>query len=223
MKFVRRLAIWAAAVACLGLAAPLAVHAKETAAPKGKAESRKETRKKSPTAENTDRADANRDVWLERARKSDFLLGKASYYSSKFHNKKTASGVGYDMYTFTAAHRTLPIGTVVRVTDEQSGKSVMVCVTDRGPFTRGRIIDLSYAAADKIDMRHRGVGNVRLEVVSDADGTPLSTDEAYYVRFRSLDKAETVGPFRAFADAAAMHEAMRQAHPDAEVVLEKAE
>ncbi|WP_297260525.1 septal ring lytic transglycosylase RlpA family protein [uncultured Desulfovibrio sp.] len=224
MKLMRRLAICAAAVACIGLAAPLAIHAKETAPAKTKAESRKEKRKKSPTAEKkAQHADANRDVWLERARKSDFLLGKASYYSSEFHNKKTASGVGYDMYTFTAAHRTLPIGTVVRVTDEQSGKSVMVCVTDRGPFTRGRIIDLSYAAADKIDMRRRGVGNVRLEVVSDADGTPLSTDEAYYVRFRSLDKAETVGPFRAFADAAAMHEAMRQAHPDAEVILEKAQ
>ena len=167
----------------------------------------------------------SRDIWLERAKKnSDFVsVGKATWYGGKFHTAKTASGLPYDMYTFTAAHRTLPIGTVVRVTDEQSGKSVMVCVTDRGPFTRGRIIDLSYAAADKIDMRRRGVGNVRLEVVSDADGTPLSTDEAYYVRFRSLDKAETVGPFRAFADAAAMHEAMRQAHPDAEVILEKAQ
>ena len=158
---------------------------------------------------------------MERARKYEFFLGKASYYSSDLHNSKTASGVGYDMYTFTAAHRTLPLGTVVRVTDEQSGKSVMVCVNDRGPYARGRIIDLSYAAADKLDMRQRGVGKVRLEVVSDASGIPLSTDEAYYVRFSSLDKSETVGPFRAFADAAAMHEAMRQAHPDAEVVLEK--
>lgn len=227
MKFVRRLAIWAAVVACLGLVAPQVIHAADSASTKGKktkVEARKKTRKtSSPAADTSPSGDANRDVWLERARKSEFFLGKASYYSPDLHNSKTASGVGYDMYTFTAAHRTLPLGTVVRVTDEQSGKSVMVCVTDRGPFTRGRIIDLSYAAADKIDMRRRGVGKVRLEVVSDANGTPLSTDEAYYVRFRSLDKSETVGPFRAFADAAAMHEAMRQAHPDAEVILEKAE
>lgn len=222
MKFVRRLAIGAAVVACLGLAAPVAVHAADSAqTKKGKAESRLKHRKDSPTADTPSSADTNRDVWLERARKSEFFLGKASYYSSDLHNSKTASGVGYDMYTFTAAHRTLPLGTVVRVTDEQSGKSVMVCVNDRGPYARGRIIDLSYAAADKLDMRRRGVGKVRLEVVSDASGIPLSTDEAYYVRFSSLDKSETVGPFRAFADAAAMHEAMRQAHPDAEVVLEK--
>ena len=219
MKSLRRLAICAAAVACIGLAAPLAAFAEETAPAGSKAESRKEKQEKSPTAEKTQHADANRDVWLERARKSDFFLGKASYYSTKFHNKKTASGVGYDMYTFTAAHRTLPIGTVVRVTDEQSGKSVMVCVTDRGPFTRGRIIDLSYAAAQQINMNDRGVGKVDLEVVSDPSGTPLQNGQAYFVRY----KDDQVGPFFAFADAAAMHEALRQGHPEAEVVLDDAD
>ena len=67
------------------------------------------------------------------------------------------------MYTFTAAHRTLPIGTVVRVTDKSNGKSVMVCVTDRGPYVRGRIIDLSYAAAQQINMNDRGVGKVAVQ------------------------------------------------------------
>lgn len=223
MKFVYRLAMWAAVTACLALAAPMVTTA--AAADAGPAAHQKA----SPSAADSSAAPASpsssadtRDIWLKRAQNSEFILGKASYYSNSLHNGPTASGVGYDMYTFTAAHRTLPIGTVVRVTDQQNGKSVMVCVTDRGPYIRGRIIDLSYAAADQIDMRRRGVGKVSLEVVSDAQGRPLAEDKAYFVRFRGMDSAEMVGPFRAFADAAAMHEAMRQAHPDAEVILEKA-
>ena len=83
-------------------------------------------------------ASSSRDVWLKRAQSNAdaFMTGMASWYGADFHNKKTASGEGYDMYTFTAAHRTLPIGTVVRVTDKSNGKSVMVCVTDRGPYVR---------------------------------------------------------------------------------------
>ena len=114
--------------------------------------------------------------------------------------------------------RGLIIGTVVRVTDKSNGKSVMVCVTDRGPYVRGRIIDLSYAAAQQINMNDRGVGKVDLEVVSDPSGTPLQNGQAYFVRY----KDDQVGPFFAFADAAAMHEALRQGHPEAEVVLDDA-
>ena len=160
-------------------------------------------------------ASSSRDVWLKRAQSNAdaFMTGMASWYGADFHNKKTASGEGYDMYTFTAAHRTLPIGTVVRVTDKSNGKSVMVCVTDRGPYVRGRIIDLSYAAAQQINMNDRGVGKVDLEVVSDPSGTPLQNGQAYFVRY----KDDQVGPFFAFADAAAMHEALRQGHPEAEV------
>ena len=152
-------------------------------------------------------ASSSRDVWLKRAQSNAdaFMTGMASWYGADFHNKKTASGEGYDMYTFTAAHRTLPIGTVVRV-------------TDRGPYVRGRIIDLSYAAAQQINMNDRGVGKVDLEVVSDPSGTPLQNGQAYFVRY----KDDQVGPFFAFADAAAMHEALRQGHPEAEVVLDDA-
>ena len=124
------------------------------------------------------------------------------------------------MYTFTAAHRTLPIGTVVRVTDRGNGKSVMVCVTDRGPYAKGRVIDLSYAAANQLNLRNRGVGQVDLEVVSDEKGTPLLEGQAYFIRYNAAHGMEKVGPFAAFADAAAMHEALRQAHPEAEVVLD---
>ena len=163
----------------------------------------------------------SRDIWLKRAQESEVFTGKASWYGRDFHGGSTASGFNYDMYTFTAAHRTLPMGTVVRVTDQENGKSVMVCVTDRGPFVRGRIIDLSFAAAQQLDLGKRGVGKVELEVVSDESGTPLHADQAYYVRYSAARGDERIGPFRAFADAAAMHEALRQAHPEAEVVLDQ--
>ncbi|WP_165177566.1 septal ring lytic transglycosylase RlpA family protein [Desulfovibrio sp. ZJ369] len=183
---------------------------------RSKATAKKQLRAKAKTARKS--AD-NRAIWLKRAQGSELLTGKASWYGRDFHGGSTASGVDYDMYTFTAAHRTLPIGTVVKVTDQDNGKSVMVCVTDRGPYVRGRIIDLSYAAARQLDLSRRGVGKVDLEVVSDESGTPLKADQAYYVRYVAAKGHEKVGPFRAFADAAAMHEALRQVHPEAEVVL----
>lgn len=164
---------------------------------------------------------SEREVWLKRAKFSEALSGKASWYGKDFHNKATASGLAYDMHTFTAAHRTLPIGTVVKVTDQNNGKSVMVCVTDRGPFVRDRIIDVSYAAAGRLGLHKRGVGKVQLEVVSDENGAPLKKDQAYFVKYASGAGKNKVGPFSAFADAAAMHEALQQAHPEAEVILEK--
>lgn len=167
-------------------------------------------------------ADSDKKIWLDRAAKSEIFTGKASWYGRDFHNKATASGVAYDMYTFTAAHRTLPMGTVVKVTDQDNGKSVMVCVTDRGPYVNGRIIDLSYAAAQKLDLGDRGVGRVKLEVVSDEKGLPLKANKAYFVEYLSDSGKKSIGPFKAFFDAAAMHEAVRQAHPDANVVLDSA-
>ena len=163
----------------------------------------------------------SRDIWLKRAQESEIMTGKASWYGRDFHGGPTASGDNYDMYTFTAAHRTLPMGTVVRVTDQDNGKSVMVCVTDRGPFVRGRVIDLSFAAAQQIDIENRGVSRVELEVISDESGTPLKPDEAFFVRYNAAQSDEKVGPFRAFADAAAMHEALRQVHTEAQVVIDQ--
>lgn len=170
---------------------------------------------------NKSKSREDRDVWLKRARDSEVLTGKASWYGKDFHNKATASGLNYDMYTFTAAHRTLPMGTVVKVTDQHNGKSVMVCVTDRGPYVNGRIIDLSYAAAKQLDLNKRGVAPVKLEVVSDEKGSPLKSGHAYFIRYGAKSGKSKVGPFHVFADAAAMHEALRQAHPEAELILEK--
>ena len=86
----------------------------------------------------------------------------ASYYSSAHHGRKTASGERFNMHALTAAHRTLPFGTHVRVTNRSSGKSVVVRINDRGPFVRGRTIDLSQAAARAIGMG--GVATVKLSV-----------------------------------------------------------
>lgn len=92
--------------------------------------------------------------------------GKASYYGKKFHGHKTASGQRYDMFAMTAAHKTLPLPTYVRVTRTDNGKSCIVKVNDRGPFHPGRIIDLSYAAAARIDMIRAGEVPVEITVIT---------------------------------------------------------
>lgn len=94
--------------------------------------------------------------------------GLASWYGKKFHGRRTSSGEPYDMYAMTAAHKTLPLPTWVRVTNLDNGKSVVVKVNDRGPFHAGRIIDLSYTAASKLDVLGRGTAPV--EVVAIASG-----------------------------------------------------
>ena len=94
-----------------------------------------------------------------------FQTGTATYYSNKFHGRKTASGERYNRYKFTAAHRTLPFGTMVRVTRLNNGKTVTVRINDRGPIRGNRIIDLSRAAAKAIDMISAGVVPVGIEIV----------------------------------------------------------
>ncbi len=94
--------------------------------------------------------------------------GTASWYGKKFHGRKTACGEKFDMHKLTAAHRTLPFGTKVEVTNLANGKKVVVRINDRGPFKKGRIIDLSYAAAKKIGMITSGVARVRIKVVKPA-------------------------------------------------------
>ena len=91
--------------------------------------------------------------------------GQASYYADKFQNRKTASGEPYKAGTKTAAHRTLPFGSKVKVTNVSNGKSVVVRINDRGPFVRGRIIDLSRSAFASVGNTRDGLLNVRIEVV----------------------------------------------------------
>jgi len=96
---------------------------------------------------------------------SGFQTGMASWYGPKFHNKTTASGEKFDMRKLTAAHRTLPFNTIVRVENLKNGRKVDVRINDRGPFIEGRIIDLSRQAAEKLDMIRDGVVRVRIEVL----------------------------------------------------------
>ncbi|MEM9856855.1 MAG: septal ring lytic transglycosylase RlpA family protein [Bacteroidota bacterium] len=91
--------------------------------------------------------------------------GKASYYADKFKGHKTASGEEYAPGQLTAAHRRLPFGTYVEVTNLRNGLSVKVKINDRGPFIKGRVIDLSKAAAQQLDMIHDGVVEVELSVI----------------------------------------------------------
>lgn len=91
--------------------------------------------------------------------------GVASYYGRRFQGRLTANGERFNMNALTAAHKTLPFGTRVRVTNPRNGKSVTVRINDRGPFTRGRVIDLSRAAARRIGLISRGHGRVKLDIV----------------------------------------------------------
>ncbi len=91
--------------------------------------------------------------------------GIASYYGRRFHGRRTANGERFDMHAMTAAHKTLPFGSKVRVTNPANGKSVTVRINDRGPFTRGRTIDLSRAAAREIGLIRRGHAMVELALV----------------------------------------------------------
>jgi len=98
--------------------------------------------------------------------------GIASWYGAPYHNRRGSNGEVYDMNAMTAAHRTLPLGSIVRVTNLDSHKSAVVRITDRGPFIEGRIIDLSQAAAKQIGLVQKGTGRVRVEVLK----TPQSIE-----------------------------------------------
>jgi len=92
-------------------------------------------------------------------------IGRASWYGPPYHNRVGSNGEVYDMHAMTAAHRTLPLGSIVRVTNLKTGHAAMVRITDRGPFVPGRILDLSLAAAGKVDVYQPGVAEVKIEVM----------------------------------------------------------
>lgn len=101
--------------------------------------------------------------------KRPYQIGEASWYGRQFHGRKTASGEPFDMYQLTAAHRDLPLGSWVKVTNLKNHQWVLVRINDRGPVPKDRIIDLSYSAARMLDLKARGIGRVRLDLV---DGEP---------------------------------------------------
>ena len=105
----------------------------------------------------------------QQVKTKPYQVGTASWYGQVFEGKPTASGEPYDMYDMTAAHLTLPMGSYVRVTNLRNGRAVVVRVNDRGPIVPGRIIDLSYGAAQALQFKARGLQRVRLDLVKPAD------------------------------------------------------
>jgi rare lipoprotein A len=123
--------------------------------------------------------------------------GIASWYGRKFHGRKTSSGERYNMYGISAAHRTLPLGTIARVTHVQNGRKVTVRINDRGPFVDDRIIDLSYGAAKRLGMVKEGVAPVIVEVFGEAGtGVPPAGATSFSVQVGSFlirDNADRLG------------------------------
>ena len=101
---------------------------------------------------------------ISRAEPKPYQVGTASWYGKQFHGKTTASGEDFDMFEFTAAHRKLPLGTFVKVTNLKNGKWIIVRVNDRGPYVGNRIMDLSYSAARMLNFRD-GVERVRIDLI----------------------------------------------------------
>ncbi|MGA2020597.1 MAG: septal ring lytic transglycosylase RlpA family protein [Candidatus Sulfotelmatobacter sp.] len=110
--------------------------------------------------------------------------GRASWYGPPYHNHMGSNGEVYNMHAMTAAHRTLPLGTIVRVTNLQTGHTALVRITDRGPFIPGRILDLSLAAAHKVDVYLPGVAEVKVEVMQTP--VPLETGGKWAVQIGSF-------------------------------------
>lgn len=140
---------------------------------------------------------------LKTAPKGYREKGRASWYGKKFHGKRTANGEIYDMFKMSAAHKTLPLPSYVRVTSTTNGRSVVVRVNDRGPFHPGRIVDLSYAAAVRLDLLHAGSADVELEVLSVQQG---KTASEFSARSEGKPRYLEVGRFADPIDALALRE-----------------
>ncbi|HLW52576.1 MAG TPA: septal ring lytic transglycosylase RlpA family protein [Candidatus Angelobacter sp.] len=148
------------------LAATFVIVANMAAAPVPNHQDQKTPGKTLPKTANSKPSAAARKT-SRAARKPEvkpYQVGVASWYGKQFHGKTTASGEGFDMFELTAAHRQLPLGTYVKVTNLRNGKSVIVRVNDRGPYVMDRIMDLSYSAARMLNFRD-GIERVRLDVV----------------------------------------------------------
>jgi rare lipoprotein A len=113
--------------------------------------------------------------------KEHVMSGKATWYGTTAHGKLTANGETFNRYDLTAAHLTLPFGTVIRVHNQSNGKDILVRVTDRGPFGKGRVVDMSYRSAQLLDMTDDGVVPVVMEIVAGKDGRPFDANNSFYL------------------------------------------
>lgn len=138
--------------------------------------------------------------------------GKASYYSGRLHGRRTSDGSRYHRDSLTCAHRTLPFGTLLKVTNKQNGKEVVVKVTDRGPYSHGRLVDVSMAAAKELDMVHSGVAQVMVEPIGFAGKTADGDDNNGYglPEAKYLDPA--TGKFYSMSEWNARNEKIKREH-----------
>ncbi|HEX5545578.1 MAG TPA: septal ring lytic transglycosylase RlpA family protein [Nitrospira sp.] len=111
--------------------------------------------------------------------------GVASWYGEQFHGRQAANGGLFDMEALTAAHRTMPLGSIVRVVNLTNGKHLYVRITDRGPYEKGRILDLSHGAAVRLGMKHEGVAHVQVEIVGERRPELMLLSEKF------LDRADS--------------------------------
>lgn len=112
-----------------------------------------------------------------RISRSKILYGVSSYYGEDFHGKLTANGEVYDMYGLTAAHKKLPLNTIIRVTNLDNDKSLILRINDRGPFVKGRILDCSYGAALKLGFLGKGTTKVKIEILEIGDNKYMKHKE----------------------------------------------
>ena len=122
------------------------------------------------TKSKTSKTSNNKTSKNKNVKHRKIMKGVSSFYAEDFHGKLTANGEVYDMYGLTAAHKTLPLNTVCRVTNLANNKSLILRINDRGPYVKGRILDCSYGAAKKLDFINQGTTNVKIEVMEWGDG-----------------------------------------------------
>jgi rare lipoprotein A len=146
--------------------------------------------------------------------------GKASWYGQDFHGRKTSNGESYDMHAMTAAHKTLPMNVYVRVTNQSNGRQSVVRVNDRGPFVRGRIIDLSYAAAKELGIVGPGTAPVRIEALGYREPVAAGGAVAYRqpVSYEAGPFTVQVGAFIVLQNAQRLAEELRRGHGEATVI-----
>jgi rare lipoprotein A len=128
--------------------------------------------REAPSSKPSEEADLAEPTIPADARPLTTQIGLASWYGPPYHNRRGSNGEVYNMHAMTAAHRTYPLGSIVRVTNVKTGHSALVRITDRGPFIRGRVLDLSLAAARKVDVWQPGVAEVKVELMQ----TPAPLD-----------------------------------------------
>lgn len=140
------------------------------------ADSYKWTRVSKKVKEKTVAEKSSSDAASSAVKQVNYQTGSASYYADKYHGRLTANEEVFDMYAYTAAHRTLPFGTILKVTHLGNQKSAKVRINDRGPFIKGRVLDLSYAAAKKLDMLTSGIADVQMDILDPTEREDMKED-----------------------------------------------